>query len=141
MNLKVVLDPDFVDVHKIRKLVFCDEQGYSLDEEFDEYDSTAKHIAIYDGTIPVATGRIIKESDRNFKIGRIAVKKEYRHKKVGRLLVENLISQAKNLGAKAILVEAQTRVKGFYEKLGFSVCGTEYFDGRIPHISMKMEID
>ncbi|HHW46027.1 MAG TPA: GNAT family N-acetyltransferase [Clostridiales bacterium] len=141
MNLKVVTNPDFGDVQKIRKLVFCDEQGYSLNEEFDEYDDTAEHIVIYDGDNPISTGRIIKESDHNFKIGRIAVKKEYRDKKVGRLLVENLVMRAKKSGAKTILLEAQTRVKEFYEKLGFSVCGAEYSDGRIPHIPMKMELD
>lgn len=141
MKLRVVQNPDFADAREIRERVFCDEQGYSIEDEFDQADATAKHIVIYDGTNPVATGRVIKESDQIYKIGRIAVKKEYRGQKVGRLLVENLICLAKESGARTILVEAQTRVKEFYQSLGFAVCGTEYSDGYIPHISMKMEVN
>jgi len=119
----------------IRKIVFCDEQGYSEDEEFDELDATSTHILMLDGELPIGTGRIIEE-DGYFKLGRIAVLKEYRGKNLGFQLVNEMIRIANNMGATQFKISAQTYAKAFYEKFGFKQIGEEYFEGHVPHIKM-----
>lgn len=41
--------------------VFCDEQGYSPEMELDELDRTSRHVLLYRGDEPVATGRLYEK--------------------------------------------------------------------------------
>lgn len=50
------------------------------------------------------------------------------------------MEKCRALGAKEIKLDAQVRVKGFYEKLGFTVCGEEHMDGHVPHIYMNKRL-
>ena len=121
----------------IRLTVFCDEQGYLPHREFDQEDETALHVVVYDGEAPVATGRILKESDDVFYLGRIAVKKEYRGRQAGRFLMETLMDISKGRGAQTFKLGAQVQARGFYEKLGFRVVGDTYPDDHVAHVPME----
>jgi predicted GNAT family N-acyltransferase len=125
---------------KIRTEVFCNEQGFDITREFDGNDNTAWHIMLFDGDMPIATGRILNNGKDSYTLGRIAVLGDCRGKQAGRLLVESLVDYAKDLGAKYIKVGSQTRVVGFYQKLGFVVCGEEYMDEHVPHIPMVLQV-
>ena len=120
---------------EVRKIVFCDEQGYS-EEEYDELDLTATHILMLKDDKPIATGRIIDCGDY-FKLGRIAVLKEYRGKNLGVQLVSEMIIVANRMGATHFKIGAQSYTKAFYEKLGFKQIGEEYYEGHVPHIKME----
>ena len=126
---------DIKSCKEVRKIVFCDEQGYSEAEEYDELDKTATHILMMDDDLPIGTGRIIDCGDY-FKLGRIAVLKEYRGKNLGFQLVNEMIKIANNMGATTFKIGAQTYAKAFYEKFGFKQIGEEYYEGHVPHIIM-----
>lgn len=66
------------------------------------------------------------------------MRKAYRKNGLGAALVHEMILKAKELGADEIVLGAQCRAKGFYEKLGFVVCGQEYMDEHVPHVEMKL---
>lgn len=53
---------DIADALAVRFAVFCDEQGYTREQEVDEADKTAWHVVFYgkDGA-PAATGRVLDE--------------------------------------------------------------------------------
>ena len=55
---------DIADALAVRFAVFCDEQGYTREQEVDEADKTAWHVVFYgkDGT-PAATGRVLDEGE------------------------------------------------------------------------------
>ncbi len=125
------------DARLIRQAVFVDEQGFV--NEFDSIDGNAVHAVIYDGGFPVATGRLFGE-DGEAHIGRIAVRKAYRGKELGRKIVETLEKSAAELGYKVIMLSAQKRIESFYEKLGYKSYGDVYYDEYCPHIAMKKEI-
>lgn len=129
---------DIADALDVRFAVFCDEQGYTREQEADEADRTAWHVVFYDGSgRPAATGRVLDEGDGVFYIGRICVAKALRGTGAGRTLVEALLEKCRALGALLVKLDAQVRVKGFYEKLGFCAYGEEHMDGHVPHIYMK----
>ncbi|MGN0572003.1 MAG: GNAT family N-acetyltransferase [Candidatus Fimenecus sp.] len=130
----------FTPCATVRKTVFVAEQGYTLDEEFDEYDSFCPHLVLFDGEIPVATGRLVFLSDGTAKLGRIAVLKAYRGKHLGAKIVSALLERAKAEGAVRAYVSAQTYAVPFYNKFGFLAYGDEYLDGRIPHMDMEMPL-
>lgn len=125
------------DCKNVRKKVFIEEQGFK--EEFDKTDAFAEHVVLYDGDIPVATGRVFvtNASEYEYTIGRVAVIKEYRGMRLGSRIIEELEKKACSLGAKSILISSQLRAMGFYRALGYVPFGEEYFDEHCPHRMMK----
>lgn len=132
---------DYTPSRQIRETVFVEEQGYTLEEEFDEYDAVCPHLVLFEGEIPVATGRLILLADGTAKLGRIAVLKSHRGKHLGAKIVEALLEKAKLLGAKRAYVSAQCYAIPFYNKFGFKEYGEEYPDGRIPHMDMDLTLE
>lgn len=122
---------------EIRTNIFIQEQGFTV--EFDTWDDQALHIVAYEDDTPIATARAYL-SDGIYWIGRVAVIKEYRSKKIGAKMLQELENHIVQLGAKEIHLDAQTRVIPFYEKLGYCVCGEEHLDEFCPHREMKKQI-
>lgn len=122
------------DARLIRQQVFIQEQGFV--NEFDDIDHEAYHAVIYTGGYPIATGRLFDENGEAH-IGRICVRKAYRGRDLGRMIVEALEKQAEKEGYKEVGLSAQTRVQQFYEKLGYRAYGDVYKDEYCPHIAMK----
>lgn len=73
------------DARLIRQQVFVEEQGFV--NEFDDIDHEAYHAVIYTGGYPIATGRLFDENGEAH-IGRICVRKAYRGRDLGRMIVE-----------------------------------------------------
>lgn len=128
-------DPELQDCFEIRKKVFIDEQQIDPDLEYDEWDRFAKFAAVCEGDKIVGTGRIIFDGE-TYKIGRIAVLKEVRGRGYGDFIVRMMIDNAFSNGAKEVHIDAQKHALGFYEKIGFKVCGDEHLDAGIPHFPM-----
>ncbi|MDE6686076.1 MAG: GNAT family N-acetyltransferase [Lachnospiraceae bacterium] len=123
------------EAQKIRETVFMKEQGFH--NEFDEIDSYANHLVLFDENIPIATCRFFRrESCEDYFIGRIAVIKEYRGKNIGAFLLKAAETQIKNIGGKRIFLHAQCRAKEFYEKQGYKSYGEVVLEESCPHIWM-----
>ena len=70
-------------------------------------------------------------------LGRVIAVK--RHQGLGTKIVEHAIAFAKEqLGAGEIVIEAQTYVRGLYEKLGFRAESEEFLEDGIPHVRMRL---
>ncbi len=125
----------------IRTEVFVNEQHFV--NEFDEIDEQALHFVLYDGALPIATGRTYpKESDvKTYILGRVAVIKDYRKHKLGSYLMRQMEEKAKELGAHTIELSAQVQAKPFYESLGYEGFGLPYADEGCPHIAMKKTLE
>ncbi|MGI5959737.1 MAG: GNAT family N-acetyltransferase [Massiliimalia sp.] len=125
----------------IREKVFVEEQGFSIENEFDAIDQEAHHLLFLDDETPIATARLFLENG-TWHIGRICVLKEYRGQNIGKFLVEECVQKAKELGeSNQVWLDAQCRVRGFYEALGFEARGEEHLDEWCPHISMVKFLD
>ncbi|MBQ8961168.1 MAG: GNAT family N-acetyltransferase [Ruminococcus sp.] len=125
------------DCMTVRQTVFVEEQGF--ENEFDETDESCIHIVVYDGDAPVGTGRVFREAD-GWYIGRVAVMKDHRKKDLGSMIVLGLEKAAKEQGAEKILLWAQCRAYGFYEKLGYTSAGKYHDDEGCPHVLMEKKI-
>lgn len=129
----------FDDAIAVRTDVFVTEQGFH--DEFDEIDAYAYHAVLYDGERPVATGRAFQEENGGWHIGRVAVRKEYRGKGAGALVMRALEEKLREAGAPGAELSAQLHAVGFYEKLGYRPFGPEYLDEHTPHIAMRKDFD
>lgn len=126
----------------IRKEVFCDEQKYPIDAEFDELDNVTPHLVVYKDGEPVGTGRVVYVDENTCHIGRIAVKKIYRGEGFGKIVVEELLHRVKDENIPTVTIEAQTYAEGFYNKLGFKAVNHEViYDLHIPHYKMILNFE
>lgn len=120
----------------IRESVFVQEQGFK--NEFDDIDRIAKHIMIFESLKPMATCRIYYSNQRRcYVLGRIAVLKEYREKKLGSALLK--AAEEEIIGNKIELL-AQERAAAFYEKNGYKKLDEHELDEGCPHVWMRKEI-
>ena len=137
MDLRIYLyNKPVSDIKALRTEVFIEEQGF--ENEFDDIDNRATHVLIYDGKIPVATGRLFSDDDNGeeYIIGRVCVKKEYRDKKLGKRVIMALEEDARKMGGKSVSVSAQCRVQDFYEALGYTATDDLHDDEGVPHVTM-----
>lgn len=127
------------DEKKIRQEVFISEQGFEF--EFDDIDNNSTHMMLYNDADAVGCCRFFPgENPGEYIIGRIAVRKAYRGKSMGRRIVEMAIQHLKDAGAAKISLSAQVQVKGFYEAVGFRAKGDVYMDEHCPHIHMEKNL-
>ncbi|WP_282092400.1 GNAT family N-acetyltransferase [Epibacterium ulvae] len=128
---------DFSACHALRLAIFIEEQGVPEADEWDTLDDDAIHlIATIDGS-PVGTARLLRNGETG-KIGRICVVKSQRGTGLGAAIVRAAIARLENEPELTrLMLGAQEYAIGFYEKLGFTLCGPVYDDGGIPHRDME----
>lgn len=134
---------DFDIVKSIRTTVFTNEQGADAKTEFDRFDeigTPSVFAVLYEDETPAATARLVL-NDKGYKIGRIAVLKEFRGKGYGDVIVRTMLLKAFDSGAKEVFVDAQNYAVPFYEKIGFCVIGEEITDRGLPHMPMMVTPD
>lgn len=121
----------------IRTTVFVEEQLVPAEMEIDEWDPQCVHAVAFDGEGgALGTGRLLPDGH----IGRMAVLKSARGTGVGSALLTALMDAARARGQREAMLSAQTHAVPFYERHGYSVCGTEYLDAGIPHVDMRRDL-
>jgi predicted GNAT family N-acyltransferase len=128
------------DAKMIREKVFVEEQGYH--NEFTGDDGPCWCLVLYFNGAPIATGRIMEIDPETYRIGRLAVLKEYRNKKIGTYVLKFLEVKIKTLGGRKAILHAQLDKKAFYEKSGYRLSpdGEVDYDEGHPHIMMEKVI-
>lgn len=124
---------------QVRTAVFTIEQGFSPETEMDDIDQNCHHILLLEDGIPIGTGRIFPDPDKQecYHIGRVAVLSKHRGNGTGRLLMQALEDLARSLGATEIELGAQCQAQPFYGKIGYEAFGKQYMDEHCPHICMR----
>lgn len=137
MSWRIEQAPDLTHVHALRRAVFIEEQGIPEAEEWDDLDDGAVHLLAWMDGQPVGTARLLMQGDTG-RIGRICVLAQARGTGLGAALVQDAVARMQASGnIRMIRLGAQAYAVGFYEKLGFRVCGPEYDDAGIPHHEME----
>lgn len=128
------------EVHRLRYEVFVKEQNVPTELERDEYDKTATHVLAVDEKSGdyIGCGRLVIK-DKTAKIGRVAVKKDYRKKGLGKKICLKLIDIAQKADVKNITLDSQLQVADFYKKLGFKEYGNIFMEVNIKHVHMKLK--
>lgn len=129
-------DEYFDQIRNIRDDVFSKEQGVPQDLEYDGLDPAAIHSIVFDEDAEIGTGRMLSDGH----IGRIAVKKQYRGKGIGKMIMQSLIDEAVNMRLEEVWLSSQCHAKGFYKRLGFMEIGGIYQEAGIDHIKMKKRL-
>ncbi|KAJ6539671.1 acyl-CoA N-acyltransferase [Mycena capillaripes] len=151
-------DPKLIpDCHRIRKEVFHIEQGFPLDTEYDDVEDVAYHFLLRVTEEDPSTGeRSVKSvgtirgttpdaypSINRYKLSRLAVDKNYRKHRFGRLLVESLhkwIQEDAKATSRPAEVECHSQLPAmaFYAKFGYTVEGAQFDEDGEPHQNMVL---
>lgn len=130
----------YFDALSIRKEVFVKEQQVPLDIEVESEDRCC-HFVLYDDTKKaVATCRLLEKSNEQIKLQRMAVLKEARKFGYGLKLVLETENYAKEEQYKEIVLGAQIKALGFYEKLGYKPFGKQFLEAGILHCMMSKQL-
>jgi len=120
----------------VRGVVFVEEQQCSFELEHDQYDYSATHFIVTQGNEPVAAARIRLCHDY-VKIERLAVRKAFRKKEIGKNLFRFVLEHIEKLGYKRIVLHAQVYLLRFYEEFGFVKEGESFMEANIEHFQME----
>ncbi|MCU0436573.1 MAG: GNAT family N-acetyltransferase [Raineya sp.] len=123
----------------IREEVFVKEQKVPKEDEYDNYEQESYHFLAYYENTPCGTARW-RFTEKGVKLERFAVLKEFRDKKVGKAILENVLHDIKNHPEsqnKALYLHAQIQVVEFYEKFGFQKLGEPFQECDIWHYKMQ----
>ena len=129
------------DIMRIRASVFVLEQGVVyVDPDGNDMDSIQIYAAV-DGTM-VGCLRIYQLEDAIFRIGRVAVLKEFRGLGIGNAMMKEAIQFLRErTNATKVCLDAQLHARGFYEKLGFTLFTEEFLEEGLLHRGMQMFIE
>jgi len=126
---------------RIRRAVFVAEQGGPHDEEPDAHDAAARHYLVRDEVRAVGTARLLGAGEQTARIGRVCLLPEARGRGWGSALLEFIVADARSLGARELVLDAQVAVVEFYDVLGFTVEGEVFEDAGIPHLRMRRRVE
>ena len=121
-------------LRSVREDVFMREQNVSAVLEWDGLDEGCRHVlALSTKGEAIGCGRITQDGH----IGRMAVLREWRERKVGTALLEALLDEARRLSYAEVELGAQVQALPFYHRVGFVEEGEVFMDAGIPHCKMR----
>ena len=129
---------ELYDLLQLRSEVFVVEQD-CVYQDVDGKDHKAIHVLGYLNNRLKAYTRIFNAGDyfENPSIGRVVVKEDSRHLKLGTEIMRASIDVInERFDSEVIELSAQTYLKKFYNDLGFYEVGEGYLEDGIPHIRM-----
>ena len=133
---------DLYEIYKLRQEIFIVEQNCPY-QDIDNVDKNSYHIYYKDNDKIIAYLRVIPKNMylNTSSIGRVIVKKEYRGKNIGLILLKEAIKLITDLKLdNTITIHAQTYAIPFYNKVGFKAIGNEFLEDGIPHFTMELKI-
>lgn len=117
----------------LRFSIFVDEQNVPSGIELDDMDAQCLHAVAFDvDDKPIGTGRLLPDGH----IGRMAVVKEWRRRRIGAEIMEALMAEALKRGHPQVIVSAQLQAAEFYRGFGFVAEGKVYPEAGILHQKM-----
>jgi putative N-acetyltransferase (TIGR04045 family) len=134
------------EAYKLRRAVFCVEQGIFVGDDRDDIDARAQQLVAVSciAGMPdqvVGTVRIHEEQPGVWYGSRLAVHAAFRrHGKVGATLIRLAVSSAHALGCTTFLAHVQSQNVPLFRRLHWDVLSEETLCGR-PHHLMQARLD
>jgi predicted GNAT family N-acyltransferase len=129
-------DDELTAALDLRERVFCGEQGVSMESDRDGRDDEATHIVAVEGGRVIGTCRLLFKAGVA-RLGRLAVEPDRRGDGVGGAILREADRVARDAGADAISLHAQTYAKELYLRDGYLERGPTFVEEGIEHVSME----
>jgi predicted GNAT family N-acyltransferase len=133
-------DAEVAAAMDLRVRIFVDEQGVSPEEELDHLDEASFQIVGLDDTGVIATCRLRDLGEGEWKLERMAVDRRLRGLGVGARLLEGAEREARESGAREMVLHAQRRAEPFYAAHGYVAEGDIFLEAEIEHVRMRKRL-
>lgn len=122
---------------RLRSEVFVVEQVcVYLDPDGRDAEPTTWHLWAEEEGLVVATGRLLDDGDRGWRIGRVATARAARGRGLAAAVVRRAIGLADD--GRPVVLDAQSHLVEWYAGLGFVPAGPEFVEDGIPHTPMRL---
>jgi putative N-acetyltransferase (TIGR04045 family) len=134
------------EAYKLRRAVFCIEQGIFVGDDRDEIDARAQQLVAVSciAGMPeqvVGTVRIHQEAPGVWYGSRLAVHAAFRrHGKIGATLIRLAVTSAHALGCETFLAHVQSQNVPMFQVLHWDALAQETMHGR-PHHLMQAQLE
>jgi predicted GNAT family N-acyltransferase len=125
----------------LRERVFYGEQGVPREEDVDGHDEHALHLVALapDDREVIGTLRLLLDADRA-KIGRVAVRREWRRRGIALRMLGLALGVARERGCVQVRLAAQLEAVALYEHAGFAVESEPFEEAGIQHVWMGQRL-
>ena len=129
---------------RLNENISQDQIRLALAESNGQYDKLKYHIklnkGIYNPIWVVPKGDYFRVIEGKGKVERVCVKKAYRKKGVGKLIMNTIEEYAKTQNITHLVLSAQLTALPFYQKLGYQEYGDVFLDANIEHKMMDKRL-
>ncbi|MDQ2895937.1 MAG: GNAT family N-acetyltransferase [Actinomycetota bacterium] len=132
-------EEEMAGVLAVRYEVFCVEQGVPEREEHDGRDAEALHLVAVSGDEVLATCRLVFVGS-TVQFSRLAVRTTARRHGVASALLDLADDEARQAGARRLVLHAQTYARALYEASGYVPRGRVFMEAGIEHIAMEKHL-
>ena len=122
-------------IRELRKDVFVNELGFSVDDEFDGDETGYRHCCLYIKGKLAAYARVEFE-DNSAHISRLIVRKDARGKGYGKLIMFWAETEALKADIYQVYVHSLVDKIDFYKKLGYVIDGDLFIEDGRKHVKM-----
>src|SRR6187397_210716 len=139
MALKIIDfgTPEYQQMIKMREEILRKPLGLSFTESEIEKEKENLLIAAFEDEQMLGCCMIVEMDPRKARLRQMAVLNNLQGKGIGRALMQFAENIARDRGFQKITMHARKTAVGFYEKLGYRVCGQEFEEVTIPHYVME----
>jgi predicted GNAT family N-acyltransferase len=127
------------DALELRRQVFVDEQGVTLEADRDGRDHEAVHLVAVSGDRVVGTLRLLPAGELS-RLGRMVVDPELRGSGIGGRLLDLADDVAREMGHERIALHAQVPARRVYERAGYRQRGDVFVEQEIEHVAMEKDL-
>ncbi len=131
---------EFKEIKRVRRSVFCGEQGVSASCVKNINDEKAIHIGFFLGENAVGCGSAVDCGNGDFELYDVCVLKDYRRFKIGSNILNELKSKAIELGAKQLVATAPVEALEFFHRNGIPHDNVSYEKNGKRYIPLRLNL-
>lgn len=142
MALKIIEhgSPDYQKMLALRELILRKPLGLNFQDT--ELDKEKDNILIgaFEEDDILGCCMLVEENSRIIRLRQMAVLNTLQGKGIGSAILNFAENIARDRGYKVLSMHARKNATGFYEKMGYKICGDEFTEVTIPHYVMEKNL-
>ena len=139
MALKIIDHgtPEYLQMVKLRDDILRKPLGLGFTPEELEAEKDNMLICAFEDDRLLGCCMLVEEQPGTVRLRQMAVLNDLQGKGIGRALMNFAENIARDRGYKVVRMHARAHAVGFYEKVGYRIQGSQFFEVTIPHYVME----